>query len=414
MSVSKMWSMLDELSSVLPWANCWRRDGYWRTRLQATTRQSASVVIVVDCVRSNWNHITCCFWLCSRLVMLDAKADLPTPGDPLIQITLWLSVFLISVSIFFKMSRRVPSIHGSQRGSLFSPRALTKSSSSFCSVLAFAVPGINLLFNKYYARITDSPPWRFAIPASPDFTSSTMASDTTNQTSWTIKGDTSTRPCLTRMSIVSSTINFLLKLSSLPRSSTALSFSAATKMYWPSTDESGKNLSHIILTYVSNFRATPEWNLSLLPLGSKTHLLSGAVRPSLELPEVCGAGPPEFECPLQGFSLIHKILLGSWDATNFISCTIRIENRGKPTWYAASMQESTIFAIGFNCFKSNNSHPCFSRMIYRTDNISNFNTHFYTITCRSKTIQNGLELVQVVHRALGLCMQHFQVTIMSL
>ena len=241
-----------------------------------------------------------------------------------------------------------------------------------------------------------------------------MASDTTNQTSWTIKGDTSTRPCLTRMSIVSSTINLLLKLSSLPRSSTSLSFSAATKMYWPGTDESGKNLSHIILTYVSNFRATPEWNLSLLPLGSKTHLLSGAVRPSLELPEVCGAGPPEFECPLQGFSLIHKILLGSWDATNFISCTIRIENRGKPTWYAASMQESTIFAIGFNCFKSNNSHPCFSRMIYRTDNISNFNTHFYTITCRSKTIQNGLELVQVVHRALGLCMQHFQVTIMSL
>ena len=53
-------------------------------------------------------------------------------------------------------------------------------------------------------------------------------------------------------------------------------------------------------------------------------------------------------------------------------------------------------------------------MIYRTDNISNFNTYFYTITCRSQTIQDGLELVQVVHRALDLCMQRFQVTVMSL
>ena len=45
--------MLDELSSLFPWANHWRRDGYRRARLQAITRHSASVVIVVDCVRSN-------------------------------------------------------------------------------------------------------------------------------------------------------------------------------------------------------------------------------------------------------------------------------------------------------------------------------------------------------------------------
>ena len=47
---------------------------------------------------------------------------------------------------------------------------------------------------------------------------------------------------------------------------------------------------------------------------------------------------------------------------------------------------------------------CLSRMIYHADGFSNFNTHFHTITCGSKIIQNGLEFVQVVHCALDLCM----------
>ena len=94
-------------------------------------------MIVVDCVRSNRNHITCRPWSCSRLVMLATKADFPTPGDPLIHITLWPSVFLIPCSISCKMSWRVPSIHGSRRGSLFPPRARTKSSS--CCAIRISV-----------------------------------------------------------------------------------------------------------------------------------------------------------------------------------------------------------------------------------------------------------------------------------
>jgi len=255
--------------------------------------------------------------------------------------------------------------------------------------------------------MTDCPPRM-------DSTSFAMASDATNQSIRTIKSDTKSKPCLTRMSIVSSTINLPLKLSILFRSSIALSFWAATKMYWPGADESVTNLSHMSLTYVSNFQATLEWNQLLLSLCWKTHLLSGAVRPNLEFSGVYGAGQPGFGCSQQGFSLIHEILLGSWDATNFISHMIRIENRREPTLYAVSTQENTVFAIGFSCFESDNGHVCFSRMIYHTDSISNFNTHFHTIACGSKTAQNGLELVQLVHCALDLCMQRFQVTAMSL
>jgi len=51
---------------------------------------------------------------------------------------------------------------------------------------------------------------------------------------------TKSRPCLNRMSIISSLINLSLKLSTLFCSSTALSFSAATKMYWPNANESVK------------------------------------------------------------------------------------------------------------------------------------------------------------------------------
>ena len=216
------------------------------------------------------------------------------------------------------------------------------------------------------------------------------------------------------MSIESSTINLSLKLSTLFCSPTALSFSAATKMYWSSADESVINLSHTSLTYVSNVWASPEWNPLLLPLYQKTRLLSCAVRPSSEFSWVCGAGRPEFGCSLRGFSSIHEILLGSWDATNFISHIIHIKNRSEPTLYTAPIQENTMFAIGFTCFESDNRHPCFSRMIYHTDSLSNFNTNFDTIACRSKTAQNGLELVQLTHHALDLCIQHTQVTVMSL
>jgi len=70
--------------------------------------------------------------------MLAAKADLPTPGDPLIQITLGALTFFILFLMSCKMVVRVPSIHDLHRGGLFSPRALTKSSSSFLSAAVFA------------------------------------------------------------------------------------------------------------------------------------------------------------------------------------------------------------------------------------------------------------------------------------
>ena len=119
---------------------CCRREGNRRARSQATVRQRA-LVVTVDCVRSNRNVMTWRFWSTSRLAMLAANADFPTPGDPLIQITLGPSTFLISYSISCKMEVRVPSIHDLRRGSLFSPRALTKSSSSLLSaaVCAFCV-----------------------------------------------------------------------------------------------------------------------------------------------------------------------------------------------------------------------------------------------------------------------------------
>jgi len=122
----------------------------------------------------------------------------------------------------------------------------------------------------------------------------------------------------------------------------------------------------------------------------------------------------ELGCSLRGFSLIHDILLGSWDATNFISQITHVENRREPALYAAPIQENTVFAIGFTCFELDNGHPCFSRMIYRAHSLYDFNTHFHTIACRSKTAQNGLKIVQLVYRALDLCTQSAQVTVMSL
>ena len=83
---------------------------------------------------------------------------------------------------------------------------------------------------------------------------------------------------------------------------------------------------------------------------------------------------------------------------------ICIKNRREHTWYAASIQVNAVSAIGFSWFELDNGHVCFSRMIYCTDSRSNFNTQFHTIACGSKTIQNGLELVQIVHGALDLGM----------
>ena len=101
-----------------------------RARSQATVRHRA-LVVMVEFVRSNRNEITWRFWSTSRLAMLAAKADFPTPGDPLIQITFETLTFLISVSMSCKMVVRVPSRHALRKGSPFSPSMCNKSSNSF-------------------------------------------------------------------------------------------------------------------------------------------------------------------------------------------------------------------------------------------------------------------------------------------
>ena len=155
-------SILDELCSLLYLTKCWQKKGYRQARSQAMTCQRESVVIMVDYVQLNWNNIIYLFWFCSQVEMLTAKADFPTSGDPLIQIILWLPVFLTLVSITCKMLLQVPSIHGLHILSLFPPRVLTKLSSSFCLA-----------------------------------TVATMAADTMNQTTWTMNIGIETRPCST-------------------------------------------------------------------------------------------------------------------------------------------------------------------------------------------------------------------------
>ena len=139
MRALKSRSMSDEMSSLLPWIKCFRREGYRRARSYAMARHKASVVIVVDRVLSNRKHITCrcCSW--SRVAMLAAKADFPTPGNPLIQMTFGPSILLISLSILVKTSLRVPSMHGSRRESLSPISACFKSSSSFFSTCALRI-----------------------------------------------------------------------------------------------------------------------------------------------------------------------------------------------------------------------------------------------------------------------------------
>ena len=161
MSNLKSWSMSDEMSFLLPWVKYSRSEGCRRARSQATARQRAFVVIVIDCVLSNRKYITCRCCSCSRMAMLAAKADFPSPGNPLIQITSGPSTLLISLSILVKMAVRVPSMHGLHRGSLFSPRALTKSSSSFLSAAVFAFFAVVANTNHKSVKLNDEyQPWR--------------------------------------------------------------------------------------------------------------------------------------------------------------------------------------------------------------------------------------------------------------
>ena len=178
---------------------CRRKEGYRRERSQVTTCQRESVVIVVDCVQSNWNDITCfLFWSYSWVEMLATKADFPTPGDPLIQIISWPPAFLASVSIACRMSLWVPSIHDLHSLSFFLPRALT---SSFFSVAVFSFYDIKFSIHECWPWVTGNLPWIFEMPACMDLMSFALAVDTTNQKTWTMNIGTETTPCSTKISI---------------------------------------------------------------------------------------------------------------------------------------------------------------------------------------------------------------------
>ena len=214
-------SISDELCSLLCLTKCRRKEGYKRARSQATTRQRESVVIVVDCVRSNRSDITCLFWSCDWVEMLAAKADFPTPGDPLIQIIVWPLVFLTLVSIACRMSLWMPSIHDLRSLSFFTPRALTKSSSSFFSTTVFLIYDIKFSIHECWPWITDNLPWIFETPACTDLTSFAMVADTTNQKAWTMNIGTETTPCSTKISIWRSRSNLSAKASQLSHNSIA-------------------------------------------------------------------------------------------------------------------------------------------------------------------------------------------------
>jgi len=57
---------------------------------------------------------------------------------------------------------------------------------------------------------------------------------------------------------------------------------------------------------------------------------------------------------LQGFSWIHGIPLALSDAAKTISDAINIEIEKEPTLDTTWIQENTVCAMGFICFKSDN------------------------------------------------------------
>ena len=172
--------------------------------------------------------------------MLAAKADFPTPGDPLIQIILWPLAFLTSVSIACRMSLQVPSIHDLRSSSFFPPRVLTRSSSSFLSATVFSFSDIKFSIHECWLWITDNLPWIFEIAVCMYLMSFAMASGSTNQTTWTMNIGKESRPCSTKISIRRSWSNLSVKASRLSCNSIAFLFWAETRIYLTGTTDSVK------------------------------------------------------------------------------------------------------------------------------------------------------------------------------
>ena len=81
--------------------------------------------------------------------------------------------------------------------------------------------------------------------------------------------------------------------------------------------------------------------------------------------------------------------------------------------YTTSMQENTDFTREFSYFELDDAHAC-SMMIYPTDSYSELDENRTHIICRTETIHDRSEIVQVLDCALYLFIQGAQVTFVSL
>jgi len=134
--------------------------------------------------------------------------------------------------------------------------------------------------------------------------------------------DTKIRPCSARISIRRSRSKFCAKASSFFCNPLASSFWATTRMCF-----TGRYIQWRIClgrtdTYLSNFRAKSECNLLLLPSYWEIHWWCRAVRLIAGLPWACWVAQLGQSYSLQGFSLLHEILLEFQSAGSSISHNI--------------------------------------------------------------------------------------------
>lgn len=196
-------------------------------------------------------------------------------------------------------------------GEAYLPSCTHKSSSLFCSALAFAAS---------IGMCKDYPPWRFSNLVCINFA---MASDTTDQTNWTtnIKREDWT---LLELDLYCK-INLTLKLSSLSRSSVALSVWAATRIYLNvGVGGSVASPSHMD-SYLCVQGPNQPWMRPINSLCLQNHLLSSS--PSLALSGVCGTSWLRFA----------GLFIDSRDASWAVKCyqshqsySLLLKQRGNP------------------------------------------------------------------------------------
>ena len=101
--------------------------------------------------------------------------------------------------------------------------------------------------------------------------------------------------------------------------------------------------------------------------------------------------------------LSARLFIASWDSSWVLRCcqiyqlhySCRKQRRSSPGM--RYQYNKTQFSLqNSTCSSQIAGMWCFSRMIYLADSLSDFNNHFHAIAYGTKTIQNGLELDQVL------------------